>query len=86
MARGEHDYCTECLQQFKQVAIATHLSLESRPRQLAPSPRAEHSVTRGSEHRARALAAAVGSQYSCAHSEPPPRVARSSLTPQRARI
>ena len=44
MARGEHDYRTECLQQFKQVAIATHLSLESRPRQLAPSPRAEHSV------------------------------------------
>ena len=47
------------------------MSLESHPRQPAPSPRAEHSVARGSELRARALAAAEGRQFSCTHSEQP---------------
>ena len=41
-----------------QYGTACLVPLESRPGQPAPSPRAEHSVTRGSELRARALAAA----------------------------
>lgn len=56
-----------------QYGTACLVPLESRPGQPAPSPRAEHSVTRGSELRARALAAAERAASSPAPTASPPR-------------